>query len=64
MDKLGYLIEGDNTKLRRKVTFKRSDETRNRFNLGKTRLYLVKWIPDSKEETVAKGNYWITKKFP
>lgn len=57
MDKLGYLIEGDNTKLRRKVTFKRSDETRNRFNLGKTRLYLVKWIPDSKEETVAKGNY-------
>ena len=107
---LGYLIEGDKTKLRRKGTFKRPAETRGRFNLGKTikkrpkevykrnsfghweadtvvsgktdnytlkskycfvslaerktRLYLVKWIPDRKEETVTNAIIELLKDFP
>ena len=33
---LGYLINGDKTKLSRKGTFKKPAETKGRFNLGKT----------------------------
>lgn len=108
--KLGYLIKGDKTKLRRKGKFKRPAETRGRFNIGKTikkrpkevynrnnfghweadtvvsgklnnhtlkskycfvslaerktRLYLVKWIPDRTEETVTNAIIELLKDLP
>lgn len=108
--RLGYLIKGDKTKLRRKGKFRRPAETRGKFNIGKTikkrpkeaynrnnfghweadtvvsgkldnrtlkskycfvslaerktRLYLVKWIPDRTEETVTNAIIELLKDFP
>lgn len=104
-----YLIQGDITKLRRKGKFKRPQETRGRFNIGKTirkrpkevykrsslghweadtvesgrvdhkwksrycfvtlaerksRLYLVKLLPDRTSETVTAAIIELLSQFP
>ena len=107
---LGYIPKTNIEHLRRKGKFKRSAETREKFNLGKTikkrpkevykrntfghwkadtvvsgklnnytlkskycfvslaerktRLYLVKWIPDRKEETVTNAIIDLLKDLP
>ena len=63
---LGYLINSDKTKLRRKGTFKRPAETRGRFNLGKTikesprELYKRDSFGHWEADTVVSGKKIIT----
>lgn len=60
---LGYIINGDKTKLRRKGKFKRPAETRGRFNIGKTikkrpkEIYKRKDYGHWEADTVVSGKF-------
>ena len=69
---LGYLVNGDKTKLSRKGTFKKPAETKGRFNLGKTimkrpkEIYKRDFFGHWEADTLVSGkkdNYTLKSKY-